>query len=186
MKNSPNSPQDRERRGRAPFALTALILLLAVVLVAVRFPGSKSVIRHLLPHIAKTSAPSSEPSQPVVSRTFDPKQFDGSCAFKEVADFIAIGPRVSGTEGAEKAAQHLAGRLKAIGIEPEIDEFTEDTVAGSVTFRNVTGVIQGTGDGLILLGSHYDTRSGISDTFIGANDSGSSTGILLGAGQNNS
>ena len=177
--SSNNNPQYNERNGRARFALTALILIMAVVLVAIRFPGSRLALGRMLPHMQKTGASPFEPSATAAQNIFDPQQFNGSNAFKEVADFIAIGPRVSGTEGAEKAATYIAGKLKAIGIEPAIDEFTTDTVSGKTTFRNVVGLIQGTGDGLIIFGSHYDTKSGISDTFIGANDSGSSTGILI-------
>jgi hypothetical protein len=180
VKHSPDNPQGRERRGKAPVALTALILIFAVVLVAVRFPGSRSALGRLVSQVTKISAPPAQPPPlPAVSTFFEPKQFDGARAFTEVRDFLGVGPRVSGTEGAEKGALYLAERLKTIGIEPDIDEFTEDTVGGPVTFRNVTGVIQGTGKGMIVLGSHYDTRSGISDAFVGANDSGSSTGILI-------
>jgi len=77
----------------------------------------------------------------------------GEAALKEVADFVALGNRDSGTPGAEKAANYLKERLQAIGVEAEIQSFEE-------------------------LGSHYDTKVGI-EPFEGANDSGSSTGLLL-------
>jgi len=38
---------------------------------------------------------------------------------------------------------------------------------------------RGSDDFVVILLSHYDTKSGISEDFIGANDSGSSTGLLL-------
>ena len=41
------------------------------------------------------------------------------------------------------------------------------------------GLIHGSQRRTIILLSHFDTKSGISDTFAGANDSGSSTGLLL-------
>lgn len=52
------------------------------------------------------------------------------------------------------------------------------TPVGELMFRNVRGRIPGTGDRVVLLGSHYDTKTGI-EGFVGANDSGSSTGLLL-------
>jgi glutaminyl-peptide cyclotransferase len=98
---------------------------------------------------------------------------------REVRSFVALGPRVAGTPGAAQAARYLANRLRAAGIEPLVDTFEETTAAGPVTFRNVLGVIEGPGDTSVILLSHYDTKAGIADDFAGANDSGSSTGLLL-------
>jgi glutaminyl-peptide cyclotransferase len=64
-------------------------------------------------------------------------------------------------------------------VEAEIDEFEDDTPGGRKTFRNVIGRIGEAGRKVIILGSHYDTKSGIGVGFQGANDSGSSTGLLL-------
>ncbi len=103
----------------------------------------------------------------------------GEAALKEVADFVALGNRDSGTPGAEKAANYLKDRLQAIGVEAEIQSFEDASPLGeAVTFRNVLGRIPGTSDRIILLASHYDTKVGI-ENFEGANDSGSSTGLLL-------
>lgn len=109
----------------------------------------------------------------------DPRLFSGTDAFTEVEDFVDLGPRVSGTEGAAEAAEYLAERFKDLGLEVEIDAFDDPSPRGPVTFRNVMAQISGSGPGIILIGSHYDTKHGISDDFIGANDSGSSTGIQL-------
>lgn len=98
---------------------------------------------------------------------------------KEVEDFVALGPRVSGTDGAQKAAQYILDHLRSSGIDAEIDSFEDPTPEGPQTFRNVTGRIKGGGAGVVVLGSHYETKHGISDDFVGANDSGSSTGLLL-------
>ena len=43
---------------------------------------------------------------------------------------------------------------------------------------NVVGKIDGINDEWIIIGSHFDTMPGIKN-FVGANDSGSSTGVLL-------
>jgi glutaminyl-peptide cyclotransferase len=52
------------------------------------------------------------------------------------------------------------------------------TPEGEKTLRNVLGRIPGKTDRWIILGSHFDTMPGIKN-FQGANDSGSSTGVLL-------
>jgi glutaminyl-peptide cyclotransferase len=109
----------------------------------------------------------------------DPAGLNGSKALHEVTQFVQLGPRDSGTPGAKVAAEYLARRLKEIGLDADIDEFTDRTPSGETKFRNVTGRLIGNSPGLIILVSHYDTKSGISDDFSGANDSGSSTGLLL-------
>ena len=107
-----------------------------------------------------------------------PPAVSGEAALEEVAGFVALGNRDSGTPGAERAANHLAARLGAMGIEAEIQEFRDGTPRGETVFRNVLGKIPGTGEGILMFGSHYDTKTGI-EGFVGANDSGSSTGLLL-------
>lgn len=109
----------------------------------------------------------------------DPSRFDAARAFEEVRAFVALGPREATTPGAERAAVYLRDRLGSLGIGAVIDEFTDGTPLGPKTFRNVIGTLPGTTPGLVLLGSHYDTKSGIGPDFQGANDSGSSTGVLL-------
>lgn len=107
-----------------------------------------------------------------------PVAVSGESALAEVRDFVALGNRDAGTEGAKKAAEYLFDRLRALGVEAEIQEFREAAPRGETVFRNVLGRIPG-GDGrIVLLGSHYDTKAGIAG-FAGANDSGSSTGLLL-------
>jgi glutaminyl-peptide cyclotransferase len=106
-------------------------------------------------------------------------EFDGQKALAEVAELVAIRPRDAGTAGARRAAVHLEGKLNEIGLKTVIDTFPEKTPAGKLFFNNVLGRLPGKTDRLIILGSHFDTKAGISPDFQGANDSGSSTGALL-------
>jgi len=110
---------------------------------------------------------------------FDPGSLDGARALDEARDFVALGPRVSGTPDAERAAAHIQERLAALGLSPSVDVFKDATPAGPLVFRNITARLEGATPGLIVLAGHYDTKGGISDRFVGANDSGSSTGLLL-------
>ena len=102
----------------------------------------------------------------------------GATALREVGEFIQLGDRTAGTEAGRRAAVYLVKRLTALGVSAEIDEFQDSTPSGPARFRNVTAVIRGTEPGMIVLGAHYDTKSGI-PSFIGANDSGSGVGLLL-------
>ncbi len=104
--------------------------------------------------------------------------FDGQRAFAEVDALVEFSPRDAGTPGGRKAAEHIFQRLESFGIEAKIDTFTDMTPEGKKTFHNVIGQIRGKADRWIILGSHFDTMPGI-DNFQGANDSGSSTGVLL-------
>lgn len=107
-------------------------------------------------------------------------QVDGERAFQLARQLCTIGPRVSGTPGAKQAARFIADTARAYGCDPEIREWGETTPAGTVTFRNVLVRIPGTGRATVVLGSHYDTKY-LPDfpDFVGANDSASSTGLLL-------
>ncbi len=105
-------------------------------------------------------------------------RFSGEHALEQVARFVDLGDRVSGTPGAARAADWLANELKALGIETGVDAFTDDAPGGPTVFRNVIGRIPGRTRERVLLISHYDTKAGI-ENFVGANDSGSSTGLLL-------
>ena len=103
----------------------------------------------------------------------------GSNALARVAQLVALGPRDAGTPGAARAADWIADQLRSLGLDVSHDTFEDDTPAGRRIFHNVIGGLPGTEGGLLLLLSHFDTKAGIAPDFIGANDGGSSTGLLL-------
>lgn len=111
---------------------------------------------------------------PVLSAT----SFDGTRALAEVRDFVALGPRAGGTPNAQRAANYLADRLRQRGVTAEVQSFHDIVPDGVASFHNVIGRISGSGPGVVILGAHYDTKSGIPG-FVGANDSGSGVGVLL-------
>lgn len=106
---------------------------------------------------------------------------DGDRAFGYTRLLVELGPRPSGTANAAKAAAWLRETCRTLGYQPSVDEWQEDTPAGTTTFRNVEATLAGRpGAPTILLASHYDTKRIASEPdFVGANDSGSSTGLLL-------
>ena len=96
-----------------------------------------------------------------------------------VAEFVKIAPRDAGTPGAARASRWIAQELKRMGLRPEADCWTENTAHGRKTFCNVYVDFPGTSGQTVLLAGHYDTKAGIPG-FVGANDGGSSVGLLLG------
>ena len=124
------------------------------------------------------------PAKPLAEIPF--QAANGSNALARVAALCALGPRDAGTPGGVRAAQWLADELHREGLEPHIDTFTNETPAGPLTCRNVLATAPvsyfrkyETKPDCIVLISHFDTKAGISTNFIGANDGGSSTGLLL-------
>jgi len=110
----------------------------------------------------------------------DPQRFDAGRAYREVAGLVELGPRHATTEGAQRAAHYLRDRLSGVGVDASIVTFHDITPIGQQPFHNVVGRLPGVDDNRIfILGSHFDTKSGIGAGFVGANDSGSSSGALL-------
>jgi len=123
--------------------------------------------------------PASDARNMCAPLVFSPAQ--ASNAWSHVTAFVTeCTPRNSGTPGSEGAAVWLHARLAGQGIDTSLDRFTDPTPRGPKPFVNVLASIPGKSDNWILLLSHFDTMSGISESFQGANDSGSSTGLLLG------
>jgi len=111
-------------------------------------------------------------------QSFKLPPFDGQRAYAEVEALVQISPRDAGTPNGQRAAEHIFQRLKDYGIAAEIDTFTDQTPEGPKTMHNVIGRIPGRTGQWIIVGSHFDTMPGI-ENFQGANDGGSSTGVLL-------
>jgi glutaminyl-peptide cyclotransferase len=105
----------------------------------------------------------------------------GTQALSNVTTFVqACTPRDAMTPGAEHAAQWLKEKLISSGLQnATIDTFMDKTPKGDQAFHNVEAIISGQSTRTILLLSHFDTKSGIRPVFQGANDGGSSTGLLL-------
>jgi Zn-dependent M28 family amino/carboxypeptidase len=59
----------------------------------------------------------------------------------------------------------------------DTDSFSADTPDGRVPMKNILVKIPGEKQGIILLGTHYDTKK--IPNFVGADDAGSSTAVML-------
>jgi hypothetical protein len=103
---------------------------------------------------------------------------DAKRAFEYTREVTAFGPRYMGSENHKKLERYIMDHLK--GDQVEDDAFTADTVEGKFPVRNIIAKFPGTKDGIIVILGHYDTVYPLRNSgFVGANDGGSSTAILL-------
>ena len=108
----------------------------------------------------------------------------GRDALQEVKQLVAFGPRPCGSEPHRKTERAIVEKLQAAGIPVQQDRFTGDTPIGPVAMNNIVGRVAGRGVGpgagrTIVLATHYDTKLEGKFPFLGANDGGSGTGLLL-------
>src|SRR6266853_5552758 len=103
--------------------------------------------------------------------------FDGGRAFAHVVKQVSFGPRPSGSQALVHLQDYLQSELKSYGCNVETDSFGADTPVGRLPMKNFLVKIPGEKPGVILLGTHYDTL--LKDNFVGADDAGSSTAVLL-------
>jgi glutaminyl-peptide cyclotransferase len=104
--------------------------------------------------------------------------FDGARAYKHVEQLVAIGPHSAGSEGIQRAQSYILDQLKSFGCPVEEQDFhAPSTPVGDVAMKNIVARIPSPNPNIIMYASHYDTKR-IAD-FVGADDGGSSTGVLL-------
>jgi glutaminyl-peptide cyclotransferase len=105
-------------------------------------------------------------------------RFDGVRALQYTAQFVSVGPRWVGSEGHSKAEAFLRRQFARDDLEK--DTFTASTPAGVQQMTNYIVKFPGKKDGIIVLAGHYETNYPLRNTnYVGANDGGSSTGLLL-------
>jgi len=103
---------------------------------------------------------------------------DSKRAFQYTREVAAFGERYMGNENHKKLERYIVDHLK--GDQIEDDAFTADTVEGKFPVRNIIAKFPGTKDGIIVIMGHYDTNYWLRGSgYVGANDGGSSTAILL-------
>jgi len=126
------------------------------------------------------SAVAGVPPQLAEADTPAPEQvggFDGRRAFADVAKQVGFGGRPSGSPAIAQVQDYILSQLTAAGCSVETDAFNAQTPAGVVPMKNILVKIPGDKPGILMLGTHYDTKK--LDLFVGADDGGSSTGVML-------
>ena len=110
------------------------------------------------------------------------EEFSGEKALLHVQHLVDLGPHPVGSDAIEKAREYIEAQLRHSGWQVTRQGFTEETPRGKVRFVNLIARFSGDGNAAapsFLLCSHYDTKLFDAIQFVGANDGGSSTGLLL-------
>lgn len=103
--------------------------------------------------------------------------FNGERAMDYTRKAVAYGPRPIGSPALRRLEAYIAATLRSDGCQVSIDSFTGHTPNGPVAMHNVICRLPGSSGKAIVITGHYDTK--ILPRFVGANDGGSSTGLLL-------
>jgi Zn-dependent M28 family amino/carboxypeptidase len=105
------------------------------------------------------------------------KVFSGTAAFNYTKEIVALGPRPDGSPAIANLRAMIKRQLALRGCEVVSDRFTAHTPDGPVQMENVIAKFPGKSGRAIAVTGHYDTKK--MANFVGANDGGSSTGVLL-------
>jgi len=108
-----------------------------------------------------------------------PSSFDGERAFTHVREQVTIGARPAGSPQLARARDYIIKQLKSYNLNVTTDEFRQPTPLGEKTFVNIIAELPGESAEELIVASHYDTKFYRDINFVGANDGGSSTGVLI-------
>lgn len=160
---------------------TAAVALAAIFGVGACGHESKSSASVAADSGSSTSAQPDAPApQNAAEAALPPSQtggFDGQAAYDYTAKLVAFGPRPPASDALHHTQDYILAQLQVFGCPVEQHDFHASTPVGELAMKNITAKIPGTGPGIILLLTHYDTLR--MDNFVGAVDGGSSTGLML-------
>ena len=110
------------------------------------------------------------------------EEFSGEKGFAHVQRLVDFGPRPAGSKALEKSRDYIEDQLRRSGWQVTRQAFSDDTPRGKIQFVNLIAQFSGQGKAAspsFLLCSHYETKMFDAIRFVGANDGGSSNGLLL-------
>jgi glutaminyl-peptide cyclotransferase len=105
------------------------------------------------------------------------RNFSGAEAFAFTRQAVTLGPRPDGSPAIAKLRALIKEQLAKRGCEIISDPFTAQTPDGPLAMENIIAKFPGKSGRAIAITGHYDTKK--MTNFVGANDGGSSTGMLL-------
>lgn len=105
--------------------------------------------------------------------------FSGQNALLYTEKLVSFGVRPAGSENSRKMQVYIASELKKFGCEVTEDAFQARTPGGVLTMRNIIARFPGRSGKALAVTGHYDTKRFKDFAFAGANDGGSSGGLLL-------
>lgn len=177
------------------FSLAGLFLLAAILLVASGRPIDDEIGRilangptNLRPYVAtglscteleegaQETLASVRPPPATAKFSAADRQALATTAFGHLCELAReVGWRQSATKEERKAAELLMDRFTEFGYSPEMQEFRVRIGPLWRKSSNIILELPGQGEGVVILGAHYDTvRSSV-----GANDNASGVGVLL-------
>jgi glutaminyl-peptide cyclotransferase len=158
-------------------ALPALLMLLALTTTACS-KGNSAVAPSTAAAATKSEAAARPPADSPTPDNAPLPHIDAKRAFEYTRQVTAFGPRYMGNEAHKKLEHYILDHLK--GDQVEEDDFTADTVEGKFPVHNIIAKFPGKKDGIVAILGHYDTNYPLRNIgYVGANDGGSSTAILL-------
>ncbi|HTR37961.1 MAG TPA: M28 family peptidase [Bryobacteraceae bacterium] len=105
--------------------------------------------------------------------------FGGTAALEYTRRAVAFGPRPPGSEANKKLQAYIESQLRMLHCQISGDAFTAQTPVGPVAMHTIIAKFPGTSGRAVVITGHFDTRPTPGGVFVGANDGGSSTGLLL-------
>ena len=114
--------------------------------------------------------------------------FNSDSAYFFIQKQVDFGPRVPNTDPHKVCGEYLVSKLKSYGANVTVQSFSEQAYNGTILYlKNIVAAYNPNARKRILLATHWDTRpyadkehfEGRYETFDGANDGGSGTGVLL-------
>ncbi len=113
-------------------------------------------------------------------------RISGVSVYAVTKQYLAVAPkRWVGSTGHAKAVDFIKSHFKpelAKG-DFEVDSFSASTPAGLLPMQNLIVRYPGKQDGIIVIGSHYETNYPLRDlNFVGANDGAATTALLIELG----
>jgi Iap family predicted aminopeptidase len=106
-------------------------------------------------------------------------RFDSGRAWEHLRQFVAIGPRPSGSPAIEQTRKYIKEQLAASGLTAAEQAWDDQTPLDKVHMVNLVVTIPGARKERIVFAGHYDTKLYRQFRFVGASDGGSSAAFLL-------
>lgn len=104
---------------------------------------------------------------------------DADRIMAHVEKIVSYGPHPPGSEAQKEVAAYIESQLDEMGLTVRTQPFEAVTPIGRKEMKNIWAEVPGREESIILLASHYDSKYFEEFEFVGANDSGSSSAVLL-------
>src|SRR5579863_2877405 len=146
--------------------------------------GSVAASAPTTPNVEPPIAQAPVQSGTAPAKSASPQGFSGDRAYDQVAKLVGFGPHPPATDAIHRVQEYILSQLNGYGCKVETDDFHAATPVGSVLMKNIVVKVPGNGSNTILLATHYDTDTLDPNdkkltNFVGADDGGSSTGLML-------